>query len=133
MKILRRNILSWLVVFCIAIGYLMCNPTTVQAVAVVPAQLMQTSNVSVEADEENSVQELSDVKQSTVKKAAIVANRKARIDWTRSKGADGYILYRRTANTKQWTKLAVLAGESQTYGYDAKADQKIYYYYTAIV
>ena len=31
------------------------------------------------------------VKKSTVKKAWIVAKKKARVNWTKSKGADGYI------------------------------------------
>lgn len=128
MKI-QRKISILRMVFCfLIIGCLVCNPTTVQAAATAPAQLMQTSDGSVEADEENTAQELIAVKQSDVKKAYIVANKKARIDWTRSKGADGYVLYRRTADTKQWTKIAVLTGESQTYGYDAKVDQKTYYY-----
>lgn len=94
----------------LVIGCLMCHPATVQAASTMSAQLMQTSDGSVEADEENSAQELSAVKQSDVKKAYIVANKKARIDWTKSKGADGYVLYRRTADTKQWTKIAVLTG-----------------------
>lgn len=68
------------------------------------------------------------VKQSTVKKAYIVANQKARISWTKSKGADGYILYRRTSDTKKWTKVATLYGESQIYGYDSKVEKKTYYY-----
>lgn len=68
------------------------------------------------------------VKKSTVKKAWIVAKKKARINWTKSKGADGYILYRRTANTKKWTKVATLYGEGQTYGYDPKVAKGTYYY-----
>lgn len=128
MRILRRNILSWLLVSCVAVGCLVYRPATVRAAGVVPEQPIQMAGGRVEADEENSEQDLPDVKQSKVKKVVIVANRKARIDWTKSKGADGYILYRRNADTKKWTKIATLYGESQTYGYDPKAEKKTYYY-----
>lgn len=91
---------------------------------------MQTEDMPEEpgddSGEEPSAQET--VKQSKVKKAYIVANKKARINWTKSAGADGYILYRRTSGSESWKRIAILYGEDQTYGYDAKVAQKTYYY-----
>ena len=110
--------------------------TFITPICPVLAETTQTADevADVEADEtsqqdsESDAKEQPAVKQSAVKKVYIVANKKARIDWTKSAGADGYILYRRTADTKKWTKLAVLSGEEQTYAYDAKVEKKTYYY-----
>lgn len=67
-------------------------------------------------------------KQSAVKSAYIVANKKARINWTKSPDADGYILYRRSPGSTKWKKIAVYEDERQTYGYDTKVTKKTYYY-----
>lgn len=69
------------------------------------------------------------VQKSTIKKTKLVAEKKLRIDWTKSQGATGYELYRRTKGSSTWKKIAAVTGESQTYCYDGSVAAKKTYYY----
>ncbi|MCM1233397.1 MAG: transglutaminase-like domain-containing protein [Ruminococcus flavefaciens] len=70
------------------------------------------------------------ISSSKVTKVYIVAKGKARINWTKSKQADGYVLYRRNAGSSDWKKIATVEGSGQLYCYDSKVTAKKTYYYT---
>ena len=128
---MKRKLHQLSIVLCMSVSLTCIKPAFpvfAETTQVIDEAADETQDENSQQDLESNVQELSVVKQSAVKKAYIVANKKARINWTRSSGADGYILYRRTADTTKWTKIAVLSGESQTYGYDPKVEKKTYYY-----
>lgn len=64
-----------------------------------------------------------------ITKTSVVGNKTARIDWKKSQGATGYILYRRTSANQSWKKIATVTGTNQSYCYDdAVAAKKNYYY-----
>jgi transglutaminase/protease-like cytokinesis protein 3 len=59
----------------------------------------------------------------------VVGKKTARINWKKSKNADGYILYRRMGSSKNWKKIASVADASRNYAYDtAVVANKTYYY-----
>lgn len=78
-------------------------------------------------DEEKPEKQIS---ASSITKAYVVAKGKLRINWTKSKKADGYVLYRRNAGSKNWKKIAAVEGAGQLYCYDSGIAAKKTYYYT---
>ena len=128
---MKTRLSHWMLILCVSFIltlFAFSHPVFADTTTVTDEASDETQDDNSWQDSENTEQELPAVKQSDVKKAYIVANKKARIDWTKSVGADGYILYRRSTDTNKWTKIATLYGESQTYGYDPKVEKKTYYY-----
>lgn len=67
---------------------------------------------------------------TTVTTTKLVATGKIRINWKKSKGATGYVVYKRAKGNKTWMKLAVIEGDSQLYCYDDSVAAGKTYYYT---
>lgn len=80
-------------------------------------------------DSSNTMSAKTTLLASKVKKVYLVGNKKARIDWTKSKGATGYTVYRRTSPKESWKKIATVSGENQVYCYDNAVSAKKNYYY----
>ena len=70
------------------------------------------------------------IKTSNVTGTKLVATGKLRIEWKKSAGVTGYIVYRRSQGSSKWSKLATVEGESQLFCYDPKVSAKKTYYYT---
>lgn len=67
---------------------------------------------------------------SKVTGTKLVATGRVRVNFSRVKGADGYIIYRRTGSSSHWSKVAAVTGEKQLYCYDNKAKARTTYHYT---
>lgn len=104
------------------------------AILLIPmrAEAAQASNEVTSQTEESSSAAVSEVTKPAASKVTgtkLVATGKLRINWTRSKGADGYRVYRRVKGSKKWTRIATIENEKQLYCYDGKVSAKKTYYY----
>ncbi|MCH5265693.1 MAG: transglutaminase domain-containing protein [Lachnospiraceae bacterium] len=80
-------------------------------------------------DNSNTMSVKTTLSSSDIKKISVVGNKKARINWKKSQGATGYIVYRRTSAKKSWKKMETVTGDDQLFCYDdAVAAKKKYYY-----
>lgn len=81
------------------------------------------------AEQQTETEAAITVQKSIVKSTKLVASKKLRINWSRSKGATGYELYRRAKGSSAWKKIETVTGEKQTYCYDGSVAAKKTYYY----
>ncbi|MGN0709590.1 MAG: transglutaminase domain-containing protein [Anaerovoracaceae bacterium] len=66
--------------------------------------------------------------QPEIKSVRVTGYHIARIDWSKVKEADGYILSRRSSGSDKWKNLITIDGSEQTYANDFIISRKTYYY-----
>lgn len=84
--------------------------------------------------DKKGVSALTTIKKVSVKKPSLVGNGTVKLTWSKSKGATGYYLYRKSGNGK-WKKIQTIDSNAVLYGYDdtVKKGQKYQYKVKAYV